>query len=122
MSHNPHLKESIEAQTGRSTLWLIGTLMGGLLVVNSFVAEWLFEAEQISAIFALIGAISLSLPLAWHSITHLIRGEAHMDELVTMAIVPPAIGVPGGRRDRLHGHRDLVEMRTGWARERRSNR
>jgi Zn2+/Cd2+-exporting ATPase len=85
MAHK-HLKDSIEAQTGRSTLLLIVTLMGGLLVINSFVADWLFADRQPRDILALIGALCLGGPLAVHSVKHLLHGEMHMDELVTLAI------------------------------------
>lgn len=85
MAHD-HLKNSIEAQTGRSTVLLIVTLMGGLLVINSFVAEWIFPDKQYSAIFALIGAICLGAPLAFHSLKHLGHGDMPMELLVTLAI------------------------------------
>jgi len=85
MAHD-HLKDSIEAQTGRSTLLLIITLMGGLLVINSFVAEWIFNDGQYSAIFALIGAICLGAPLAVHSLKHIGHGDVPMELLVTLAI------------------------------------
>jgi Zn2+/Cd2+-exporting ATPase len=85
MAHD-HLK-SIEAQTGRASILLIATFMGGLLVLNSFIAKWLFEDEEYSAIFALAGAILLGIPLFWHSVKHLIGGHLHMDELVAMAII-----------------------------------
>ncbi len=86
MAHD-HLKDSIEAQTGRSSVLLIATLMGGLLVLNSFLAQWLFEDEEYSAIFALAGALLLGAPLVVHSMRHLLQGHMHMDELVAMAIV-----------------------------------
>ncbi|HPD28926.1 MAG TPA: cation-translocating P-type ATPase [Phycisphaerae bacterium] len=85
MAHD-HLKDSIEAQTGRSTILLIVTLMGGLLVINSFVAEWIFPDKQYSAIFALIGAICLGAPLAFHSLKHIGHGNLPMELLVTLAI------------------------------------
>jgi len=86
MAHD-HLKNSIEAQTGRSSLLLIATFMGGLLVLNSFLAEWIFNQPEYSAAFALAGAILLGTPLVIHSLKHLWHGHMHMDELVAMAIV-----------------------------------
>ena len=86
MAHS-HIRDSIEAQTGRSTLLLIGTLMGGLLVVNAFIARYVFDSPQHSDIFALIGALMLGTPLFVHAIKHLIAGHMHMDELVAMAIL-----------------------------------
>lgn len=86
MAHK-HLSSSIEAQTGRSSVLLIATLMGGLLVIISFVADYLFQDDgRISAAFALIGALLLGIPLIWHALTHMIAGHLHMDELVALAI------------------------------------
>jgi Cd2+/Zn2+-exporting ATPase len=87
MAHSQHLKESIEAQTGRSSLLLIATLMGGLLVFNSFVAQWLFEDQAYSAAFALLGAVLLGAPLVGHAVKHLLEGHMHMDELVAIAVL-----------------------------------
>jgi Cd2+/Zn2+-exporting ATPase len=86
MAHD-HLKESIEAQTGRSSLLLIATFMGGILVLNSFIAEWVFEAPEISSAFALASAILLGTPLVVHALKHLMHGHMHMDELVAMAVI-----------------------------------
>ena len=87
MAHSEHLKGSIQAQTTLSSFLLIATLMGGLLVVNSFVAPWVFEDPRISDIFALLGAVLLGTPLVIHALKHLFEGEMHMDELVAMAVV-----------------------------------
>ncbi len=85
MAHR-HLKDSVEAQTGRSTFLLIVTLMGGLLVIISFIAEWAFADKEYSAIVALVGAICLGAPLAVHSLRHIGHGELPMELLVTLAI------------------------------------
>jgi len=86
MAHD-HLKESIQAQTGRASILLIATLMGGLLVLNSFVAQWVFEAPQYADTFALLGALLLGTPMVIHALKHLMAGHMHMDELVAMAIL-----------------------------------
>jgi len=85
MAHD-HLKDSIEAQTGRSSLLLIATFMGGLLVVNSYVAEWLFGQPELADGFALVGALLLGTPLVIHALKHLMQGHMHMDELVALAV------------------------------------
>ncbi len=93
MAHD-HLKASIEKQTGRAGALLIATLMGGVLVLNSFVAEWIFadpgqypgKLNPYAAFLALAGAILLGAPLVWHALKHLFQGHMHMDELVAMAI------------------------------------
>lgn len=86
MAHD-HLKESIEAQTGRSSILLIATIMGGILVLNSYLAEWIFADGQISAAFALAAAVLLGAPLVGHALKHLFHGHMHMDELVALAVV-----------------------------------
>ena len=85
MAHD-HLKDSIEAQTGRSSLLLIATFMGGLLVVNSYVADWLFDQRELADGFAMVGALLLGAPLVIHALKHLLQGHMHMDELVALAV------------------------------------
>jgi len=85
MAHD-HLKDSIEAQTGRSSLLLIATFMGGLLVVNSYLAEWIFAQKELADGFALLGALLLGIPIVIHALKHLIQGHMHMDELVALAV------------------------------------
>jgi Cd2+/Zn2+-exporting ATPase len=93
MAHD-HLKGSIEKQTGRAGALLIATLMGGVLVLNSFLAEWIFaepgapsdRLNPYAAFLALVGAVLLGAPLVWHALKHMYHGHMHMDELVAMAI------------------------------------
>lgn len=93
MAHD-HLKHSIEQQTGKTVALLIATLMGGVLVLNSFLAEWLFaqpgdptdKLNPYAAVLALAGAILLGAPMVWHALKHLMEGHMHMDELVALAI------------------------------------
>ncbi|MBI4579862.1 MAG: cation-translocating P-type ATPase, partial [Planctomycetes bacterium] len=87
MAHSTHLKQSIEAQTGRSSILLIATLMGGLLVFNSFLADWIFNDPEYSDAFALLGAVLLGAPLVGHAFKHLVEGHLHMDELVAIAVL-----------------------------------
>jgi len=86
MAHG-YIKESIEVQTGRSTLLLIATLMGGMLVGISFIARYIYDQPQIPDAFALIAAILLGAPLIAHAVTHLLEGHMHMDELVALAVL-----------------------------------
>ncbi len=87
-----------QAQTGRASRLLILTMMGGMLVISSFLAEYLFDGSPIqsaagelrnpySDFIALVAAILLALPLVWHALKHLAEGQMHMDELVAMAVV-----------------------------------
>jgi Cd2+/Zn2+-exporting ATPase len=96
MAHDHlNLKRSVERQTTGTSVLLVLSLMGGILVLNSFIAEWIFASPAATdgalnphaALLALIGAVFLGAPLVWHALKHLYRGEMHMDELVAMAIV-----------------------------------
>ena len=93
MAHD-YLKKSIEEQTGRASAALIMTLMGGILVLNSFLADYLFAhpddksgaLNPYSATLALAGALLLGAPMVKHAVVHLWRGGSHMDELVALAL------------------------------------
>ena len=100
MGHN-HLT-GVEAETVKASGLLIGTLLGGMFVVVSFVVEMpsvartLFQydaansatgANPYSDIIALVGAVMLGAPLVWHALQCLIHGHTHMDELVALAVV-----------------------------------
>ncbi len=103
MAH-AHLEE-IKAETLKASGLLIGTLIGGMLVVSSFVVDLPFVANALyqsgdgivgangkldspySQIIALMGAILLGAPLVWHALGCLVKGHAHMEELVALAVV-----------------------------------
>ncbi len=92
MAHD-HL--SVQSETGRATAKLIATMVGGVLVATSFLAELIFGAgtgDAESAAFyrdvlALAGALLLAIPLWAHALQTLVRGEMHMDEMVSLAIL-----------------------------------
>lgn len=101
MAH-AHLRE-IEAETLKASGLLIGTLLGGMLVVCSYlvdlpaVSKLLFQfvptqnaAGRLHSPFAdalaLLGAIMLGAPLVWHAIQCLAHGHMHMEELVALAV------------------------------------
>ncbi len=81
------LKKSVEAQTGRASIFILGILFGGILVINAYVAEWLFEDDFHSKAMALAGALLLGVPIVLHAASSLLRGQMHMDELVALAVV-----------------------------------
>jgi len=90
-----YLKKSLEKQSGRASAALVMTLMGGALVLNSFVAQRIFAQPDdkpgvlnpYAAILALTGAVLLGAPMVKHAVVHLWRGAPHMDELVALALV-----------------------------------
>jgi len=81
------LNESIEAQTGRASLFIVGILVGGVLVINSYIAALLFADPFYSDLLALIGALMLAGPIVSHAVKHLAHGHMHMDEIVAIAVV-----------------------------------
>jgi len=85
---------SVKSETWRATVKLIATLLGGVLVLASFVAGWMFSspgggqsAKFYSNALALVGALLLAIPLWWHALKALLTGHLHMDELVALAIL-----------------------------------
>jgi len=88
---------SVQSETGRATLKLLATLVGGVLVGASFVASWLYpESVQVHGerpanfyrdVLAGVGAFLLAAPLWWHAFRCLMSGHMHMDELVALAIL-----------------------------------
>ncbi|MGD0572404.1 MAG: cation-translocating P-type ATPase [Sedimentisphaerales bacterium] len=73
----------------RVSLALLGTLAGGTLLLSHYVSKWFVygpDAFQ-TEILAFAGAILLGSPIIWHAIKSLVHKEAHMDELVALAIL-----------------------------------
>ncbi len=81
------LNPSIEAQEGRVSLLILGILVGGVLVVNSYIAELIFDDPFYSDALALLGAVLLAIPILAHAAKHLAHGHMHMDEIVALALV-----------------------------------
>jgi len=90
-----HFKEdiSIEDTYGkqlRVSMALLGTLAGGVLLINSIIASsrFFYGPGSFNAEFmAMAGAILLGLPIIWHAIESIVKREMHMDELVALAII-----------------------------------
>jgi Cd2+/Zn2+-exporting ATPase len=89
------LNDSIQEETGRASLLILGILFGGVLVACSYVADWAFadQAFEIggavfhSDVLALAGALLLGTPVIVHAVKHLGHGDMHMDELVALAVI-----------------------------------
>lgn len=72
----------------RVSLALLGTLAGGVLLLNSGVAPVFYgSGSEVARLCAMIGAILLGTPVVWHAIKCMVRGHMHMDELVALAII-----------------------------------
>ena len=88
-----HFKEDIAAEHThgkqiRVSMALLGTLAGGMLLINSRLASVLYGSGSFNAEFlAMAGAILLGAPIVLHAIKGLIKGQTRMDELVALAII-----------------------------------
>jgi len=72
----------------RVSMALLGTLAGGVLLINSGLATFIYgKAHFNTELLAMAGAILLGVPIVLHAIKSLIRRQAHMDELVALAIL-----------------------------------
>lgn len=78
------------------SLALIGTLLGGTLLLNSLISPLFYGKEQsfflggqatVKDLLAMLAAILLGAPVVIHSIKCIIAGDMHMDELVALAII-----------------------------------
>ncbi|MFC1762277.1 heavy metal translocating P-type ATPase [Planctomycetota bacterium] len=80
--------EHIEGKQMRVSLALIGTLIGGVLLINSHVGTLFFGVGSFNTrILAMIGALLLGGPVVWHAVKCMLHGHAHMDELAALGIV-----------------------------------
>jgi Cd2+/Zn2+-exporting ATPase len=97
MAHE-HVKEELELETesGRISWQIIGTLIGGVLLVCSFLAQMLFEPTVNAAgqkeyfyasVLGFAAAILLGTPLIIVAVKDLVRGHMHMNELVALAVL-----------------------------------
>ncbi len=82
--HGPDCGHDHEHSTIR--LWQI--LLGLILVINSFVINWLFEQPQvIASISACIGSIILATPIVITAVKDLIKNRLSINELVAIAVL-----------------------------------
>ncbi len=116
-----HLNEAFGTEQTREkqvrvSIALLGTLAGGVLLINSWVGRAFYEPGSFNTeLFAMLGALLLGAPIVVHAIHSLIRGESHMDELAALGIVAAfAIGeyVAAGLIGFFMLLSELVETRT----------
>jgi Cd2+/Zn2+-exporting ATPase len=88
-----HFKDDIAAEHThgkqiRVSMALLGTLAGGVLLINSGISKYIYGAGHFNTdILAMAGAILLGAPIVLHAIKSILHKEAHMDELVALAIL-----------------------------------
>jgi Cd2+/Zn2+-exporting ATPase len=92
--HGAQGEHSLQSQTGRASVLIIGILAGGVLVLLSYVSDWVFaDMENMqgrnwySDVLALAGALLLGIPIIVHATKCLLHGHTHMDELVALAVI-----------------------------------
>ena len=116
-----HLKDELGTDQTREkqfrvSIALLGTLAGGVLLINSWVGRAFYAPGSFNTeLFAMLGAILLGAPIVIHAVHSLIRGESHMDELAALGIVAAfAIGeyVAAGLIGFFMLLSELVETRT----------
>jgi len=87
------LKEDITAEYTRGkqirvSIAMLGTLAGGVLLINSWLARFFYGSGSFNTEFlAMAGAILLGAPIVLHAIKSLVKKQMHMDELVALAII-----------------------------------
>ncbi|MHC4061074.1 MAG: heavy metal translocating P-type ATPase [Planctomycetota bacterium] len=88
-----HFKDDVAAEHTRGkqirvSMALLGTLAGGVLLINSGIAGVFYGRGSFNAeLLAMVAAILLGAPIVLHAAKSLIRREMHMDELVALAII-----------------------------------
>lgn len=88
-----HFKDDIAAEHTygkqvRVGMALLGTLAGGMLLINSGIAKFLYGKGSFNTEFlAMTAAILLGAPIVLHAVKSLIKKQMHMDELVALAIL-----------------------------------
>ncbi len=94
MAHD-YVKEglAVESATGRVSLEILATLVGGTLLICSVIAQILFASPASdgtnfpATALAFLSAILLGAPLVWVSLKELADGHTHMNELVALAVL-----------------------------------
>jgi Zn2+/Cd2+-exporting ATPase len=84
--------EQTHSKQLRVSFALFGTLIGGVLLFNSWLTsfDWMQETfgldGDVSQAMAMVGALLLGLPIILHAIQGILHGHMHMDELVALAV------------------------------------
>ncbi len=88
-----HFKQDVAAEHThgkqiRVSMALLGTLAGGVLLINSGIARLFYATGSFNTeLLAMAGAILLGAPIILHAAKSIIKREMHMDELVALAII-----------------------------------
>ncbi len=91
MAHD-HVKNLIDAQTGRAGAQILITLLGGVLLISAVFARLLFPTADHGDLLAMAAALLLGLPLVYGALRDLASGHHQMDELAALAVVAAFVG------------------------------
>ncbi len=83
-------KDDIQAtkQSKKTKISIAFTVLGGILIINSFLLESMLPKQIIPATFsAILGAIVLALPIIFTAFKDLFDGQVRMNELVALAVI-----------------------------------
>jgi len=88
MAHD-YLKEdlALETKTGRVSVEIVATLLGGTLLICALIARLTFDNQDPSDLLAAIATVLLGAPLVWVALKDLWQGHMHMNELVALAVL-----------------------------------
>ena len=78
----------VEARTFKVSISLLGTMLGGALLLNGILVKQFFNGgDDIAQLLSMVGALMLGIPVIWNATRCLLAGHNHMDELVALAII-----------------------------------
>ena len=81
---NMHEKDKLN----RTKVSIGFTVIGGILIINSFLLNWFFPQQSMPSTFsAILGAVVLALPIIFTAIKDLFVGQVRMNELVALAVI-----------------------------------
>ncbi len=78
---------ALKSKTGRVSLEIIATLLGGTLLMCALIAKLTFDVNDPSDLLAGIATVLLGTPLVWVALKDLWQGHMHMNELVALAVL-----------------------------------
>ena len=76
----------LDSATGTVSYRIVATLVGGVLLICSLLAQLIWADDNRSSTLAFVAAILLGTPLVIVAVKDMIRGHMHMNELVALAV------------------------------------
>ncbi|MFP4224141.1 MAG: heavy metal translocating P-type ATPase [Phycisphaeraceae bacterium] len=88
MAHD-YIKQDLQVDqaTGKVGFQIMGTLLGGVLLICAVIARIFYPNQDASDLLAAASAVLLGAPLVWVALKDLYQGHYHMNELVALAVL-----------------------------------